>query len=649
MKGDAVRYGPEDDVVTRRITHLAASPGGDAFVYAVDEADLLRNTRSTRLWRQSTDAAKARSSPLTTGHGAQRFPLFSPDGRSIAFVAGGPNGDRLLVVDAAGGRPREVLPSDLALVPSEIFNRGGAASLAWSPDSRSLACLTRTGVAVPGDLSVEGPRLTGDPLATDEITERLRGGPPVRLCVVNLDDGEVRFIGDAERPLGALSFAPDGRAVFAVSRSEGSTGGETLFSLLRFGLDGGVATVVTTFAGASFVPSLSPDGQWFAVAAARGTSHAPSPCLLLLASDGSTTRELSTDDLTTFSDIHWQRDGSSIVAVADAGVERRILRIDVSSGEPKMLPSGGGWIEMMRASADGETVIFVQSSLDDPGDVWVLDPNSDTPRRVTDVNPHLSSFELAHGERYVWHANDGTALEGVILYPPGHQAGQKAPFIIDYHGGPASHVTLGWNGQRQVFAGAGYVVFAPNFRGSTGYGAAFSEALRGDIGGVPYTDSIEGVDQIIADGSIDPERMFAYGHSWGGYMTNWTATQTNRFKAIVSSGSICNLLSVYHTRYSADVWRWRLLGTPSESLEQYLKWSPLLRADDVSVPVLFLNGAEDRTTPPTQGLEMFTALRQRNIRSEHVIFPREGHPTTEPHHQVDRVNRILRWFEQEGA
>ena len=206
-------------------------------------------------------------------------------------------------------------------------------------------------------------------------------------------------------------------------------------------------------------------------------------------------------------------------------------------------------------------------------------------------------------------------------------------------------MTLGWNGQRQVFSCAGYVVFAPNFRGSTGYGAEFSEALRGDIGGVPYTDSIAGVDRLIADNVIDRDRLFAFGHSWGGYMTNWTATQTDRFRAIVSSGSICDLLSVYHTRYSAEVWRWRLLGTPSESLEQYLKWSPLLGASQVSVPVLFLNGAEDRTTPPTQGLEMFTALRQRDIRSEQVIYPREGHVTTEPFHQVDRMTRILKWFE----
>jgi len=236
-----------------------------------------------------------------------------------------------------------------------------------------------------------------------------------------------------------------------------------------------------------------------------------------------------------------------------------------------------------------------------------------------------------------------------VLYPPGFEPGARAPFIIDYHGGPASHITRGWNGQRQIFATAGYVVLAPNFRGGTGYGAAFSEALRGDLGGVPYTDSIDGVDHLLAEHAIDPNRLYAFGHSWGGFMTNWTATQTDRFKAIVSSGSICNLLSVYHTRYSADVWRWRLFGTPSESLDQYLKWSAILQADKVTTPILFLNGAIDRTTPPTQGQEMFTALRQRGIPAEHVLYPREGHPTLEPAHAIDRMHRVLEWFARYGG
>ena len=639
-----MQFGPEDDVSLRRITQLAIAPAGDAIVYTLDEADVVRNVRSTRLWYQSVGDASAR--PLTSGYGSQRFPSFSPDGSHITFVAGGAQGDRLMLVPSErGGRPTEVLPGDLSLVPAEVIGGpGGPPSISWSRDSRFIACLVHVAEPIPGELSVEGPRPSGDPAVTVEITQRSRGGPPVRLCAVDVAEKRVKFIGQAEHPPGALSWSADGQYVYAVSRAPSGACGELHFRLLRYSLSRGDAEEVTRFDGAAFQPVLSPDGARFAIAAARGTTNAPAPCLLVLSADGSTLRELSRDDLTTYSDIHWTEDGSHLLTVGDAGVRRSLLRIDLTSGEATAAPSGDCWIETLACSTSGDRFAFVGSSLDDPGDVWLVRAPGEAPARITHINPQISAYQLARGEQCAWQAADGTQLEGIILYPPDYDAGRPAPLIIDYHGGPASHVTMGWNGQRQVFASAGYLVFAPNFRGSTGYGEAFSTALRGDIGGVPYSDCIAGVDRLIADGIADPEHLFAYGHSWGGYMTNWTATQTNRFKAIVSSGSICDLLSVYHTRYSADVWEWRLLGTPSQSLEQYLRWSPILHVDNVSVPVLLLNGAEDRTTPPTQGLEMFTALRQRGIRSEHVVYPREGHAITEPTHQVDRVQRILRWF-----
>jgi dipeptidyl aminopeptidase/acylaminoacyl peptidase len=526
---------------------------------------------------------------------------------------------------------------------------GGPPSISWSRDSRLIACLVRAAEPIPAELTVEGPRPSGDPAVTIEITQRSRGGPPVRVCAVDVAEGQVHVIGEAERPPGSLTWSPDGRYLYAVRRGPGAACGELHFSLLRYSSTGGDTEEVARFDGAAFQPILSPDGAWFAISATRGTTNAPAPCLLVISADGSVMRELSRDSLTTYSDIQWSADGSHIVAIADAGVRRSLLRIDITSGEATILPIGNCWIETLAYSKSVDALAFVGSSPDHPGDVWFVRSPDGAAQRITQLNPHLSSYQLARGERFAWQAADGTQLEGVVLYPPDYDVSRPMPLILDYHGGPASHVTMGWNGQRQVFASAGYIVFAPNFRGSTGYGETFSIALRGDIGGVPYTDSLAGVDRLIADGIADPERLFAFGHSWGGYMTNWTATQTNRFKGIVSSGSICDLLSVYHTRYSADVWEWRLLGTPSQSQEQYLKWSPILHVDNVSVPVLLLNGAEDRTTPPTQGLEMFTALRQRGIRSEHVVYPREGHAITEPTHQVDRVQRILRWFAEADA
>ena len=243
-----------------------------------------------------------------------------------------------------------------------------------------------------------------------------------------------------------------------------------------------------------------------------------------------------------------------------------------------------------------------------------------------------------------WQAKDGTEIEGLLVLPAGYEEGDRTPLVLDYHGGPSAHVNLGWRGSRQIWASAGYAVLAPNFRGSTGYGEAFSEALRGDIGGQPYLDCLSGVDHLIDEGIADPDRIVIYGHSWGGYKVNWTITQTDRFKAAISSGSVANLFSVFGTRYASDVWEWRLHGTPWESPDLYQRWSPIFQANTVTTPTLFLNGAEDRTTPPTQGHEMFVALRKHDVPAEYVLYPGEGHATLEPAHRVDREQRILNWF-----
>ncbi len=644
-----MRLQPEDEVSLRRIGGLAIAPDGEDIVYAVSEVDLINNRRTTRLWRCATRDGHAR--PLTTGGDNERFPRWSPDGASVAIVSGGADGDRLMIVPGIGGRPRELLGPVAGFVPSDIFGSrpGSTPVFAWAPDSRSIACLLQSGAQVPGDSSVEGPRMVGDPMVAVEITQRLRGGPAVRLVVLDVAERSFKEVGTADRPLSHLTWTPDGTAIYAVTRADARPAGTSDFRLLRFSLDGAEPTIVAAFSGAAFAPTLSPDGRQFAVSAARGTDNAPSPCLLLLPAGGGDQRDLAMDDLTTYSDLTWLPSGAAVMAVADSGIRRHLVTVCTESGAVATLASGESWIEMARTSADGTTIAFVGSRLDDPGDVFVRSATGGTCSRLTDTNPHRTAIDWGTGGGVTWQAEDGSTIEGILILPPGNEPGTPVPLIIDYHGGPASHVTLGWNGQRQVFAAAGYATFAPNFRGGTGYGSAFSEALRGDIGGKPFTDSIAGVDDLIAQGIADPERMFAYGHSWGGYMTNWTATQTNRFRAIVSSGSVSDLISVFHTRYSADVWEWRLRGTPDESPEQYLKWSPIRYADQVRVPILFLNGTADRTTPPTQGLEMFTALRMREIPAEFVLYPREGHVAAEPAHQIDRMKRVLDWFERYRA
>lgn len=644
-----MRLTPEEEVALRRITGLDVAPDGSAICYVIEEAVVATDTINSRLWYADVETSVSR--PLTTGTGNERHPVWSPEGDRIAFVSTVDSIDRLMIVSSAGGRALELLGADAGFLPIDAgpvggYQAGAHSAIAWSPDGTSIACLVRAQDRVTDDYHHEGPRPAGDPAVMTEITERLRGGAPVKLCVLGVESGELQVIAHGDHPYLSVSWSLEGGSLYAVEQSGGDAGHPATFRLLRLFLNGDAAETVEEFEGASFVPAISPDERRIAVSCAGRSYHAPEPGLYEREIGAQERRILSDDDRTFFYGISWSPDGDALVGIADRGVERRLVSIDLETGDISQLTDGSTWIEIARAAQDGETIAVVASTPDDPGDVFLIKRGESEPRRLTDVNPQRASFDIGEWRVVSWEAGDGTEIEGLLILPAGFDPAHPAPLILDYHGGPSTHVNLSWRGRRQIWASAGYAVLAPNFRGSTGYGVDFSEALRGDIGGEPYEDCQSGVDELITAGIADPDRLVIYGQSWGGYKTNWTVTQTDRFKAAVSYASICNLFSVYGTRYSADVWEWRLHGMPWESPDQYLEWSPLFYADRVRTPVLFLNGATDRTTPPTQGLEMFTALRKHDVPAEFVVYPREGHSVLEPRHRVDLEQRMLDWFDR---
>lgn len=631
-------FRPEHEVALRRISGLEMAPDGSSVVYCVEENDPVRNARSTRLWGVPLPGGQA--APLSPGTGDERLPCISPDGQFVAYVSTAGGVDRLMVIPSHGGFPERVLDSERdGFVPGDIY---GGRGFCWAPDSRRIAVLVQQGGAMPGELSVEGPRPTGDPVVQTEITERLRGGPPVRLCILDTVTGEIETIGQADRPLSSLSWSPEGSSVLAATREITGYGHPDAFRIVKFPRPAAEQTQLE-FTGSALTFALAPDGQRLAVSAAANSTNAPSPTLFVTLMAGNDRRYLTGDDLTSFHDVSWTASGRTLYAIADRGVERRIVEIDIDSGTMRDRTGEGLWIERLSTDASGRAIAFAASTPDDPGDVWVLFDDH-APRRLTAINPSAQEYAFGTGQPIAWEASDGKVIEGVLIVPAMLPAHTTVPLVLHYHGGPAYHIGLGWRGQHQLWAAAGFAVLAPNFRGSTGYGSAFSEELRGDIGGKPFTDCLSGVDHVISEGIANPDRLVVYGHSWGGYKTNWTITQTDRFRAAVSSGSVANLLSVYGTRYSADVWEWRLHGTPWESPEQYLRWSPIRYAQHVKTPTLFLNGLDDRTTPPSQGLEMFTALRKHGIAAQYIGYPREGHLISEPAHRIDREHRILEWF-----
>jgi dipeptidyl aminopeptidase/acylaminoacyl peptidase len=341
--------------------------------------------------------------------------------------------------------------------------------------------------------------------------------------------------------------------------------------------------------------------------------------------------------------------------VANLGVHSEIVRIDAANGKTETLTSGQHSIQFWSLTPQAGRMIFQLDEPDRFGDAWILPAAGGKPQRVTTVYDALArDFALPRQAKVEWRGADGTALEGLLFYPVGYQAGQRYPLVVQLHGGPAESDKFGYGpgvivNYVPVLAARGYAVFRPNYRGSTGYGDGF---LRGVVGGyfrhMPQ-DVIAGVDRLIEMGLADADRLALMGWSAGGHLTNRLITLTRRFKAASSTAGAANWTSFYaqtDVRTNRDLW---LGGTPWQAnapFEAFWRESPVSQAAAVTTPTLFVVGENDPRVPMSQSVEMYRALRANGVATRLLVAPREGHQWVELRHQLYKANAELEWFER---
>ena len=253
-------------------------------------------------------------------------------------------------------------------------------------------------------------------------------------------------------------------------------------------------------------------------------------------------------------------------------------------------------------------------------------------------------MQLGTVETVRWTNSDGEPVEGVLTKPVGYREGTAYPFIVNPHGGPTGASLAAFNTAAQFFAGNGYVVLQPNFRGSTNYGQAFVSANIDNWGITDYDDVMTGVDHAIEMGWADPDRLICYGWSYGGYLSAWIVTQTDRFQAVSPGAGLTNLYSMYSTNDIQDYLASFFGGTPWTAADNYREHSPMTYVADVESPVLLMHGGSDTRVPPEQSVEFYRALRDLGKDVTFVRFPREGHGIVEPLHQMDRLRRYAAFF-----
>jgi dipeptidyl aminopeptidase/acylaminoacyl peptidase len=391
----------------------------------------------------------------------------------------------------------------------------------------------------------------------------------------------------------------------------------------------------------------SPDGKWIAYTGNTDPEGGgvSTTYLYLVSAGGGEPKQLTAKSELNIGTPVWSRDGRTIYFSTNVFEAIDVFACDVATGAVKQLTRRGGSTGISEISSDGKVFIGTTGANQQPTELYSSGADLASLKVITDQNAWLRDYALADTEVVKWKSKDGTEVEGLLTKPVGYEAGTKVAFLLNPHGGPTGASINNFSGTVQVLAANGFAVLQPNFRGSTGKGLAFAQANRNNWGKGDYEDCMTGVDAMIASGIADPDRLGAFGWSYGGYMTFWILTQTDRFKAVSPGAGLTNIYSMYSQNDIQRYLRWFYSDkAPWDAQELYWDRSPMKYVKNVKTPTMIMHGQVDTRVPIAQAQEFYRALTEMKVPVEFVVYPRENHGFTEPRHQMDRVRRYVRFF-----
>lgn len=646
----------DDLLAVKGVSDPQVSPDGTLVAYVVSEIDRDANKTNTSLWL--VPVAGGTSKRLTTAPGTNNHPRWSPDGKSIAFVSdrGGSSQVWLLALD--GGEPRQVtkLPIDVS-------------GPIWSPAGDKLAFVAEV---YPG----KTPQETADEdkkksenkskvKAYDQLMIRhwtaWDEGKRSHLFVCDVDTGEARDVirdwkvNVPPAPFGGSSdyaFNGDGSALFFTSEPMEAHATSTNTDIWQVSADGnGARNLTAENKGADAQPSVSPDGRLLAwVSQARGGFEADQWVLNYApVGDQGPIRPIAVSkamDRSVLS-ISWDPSGPNVIAVVDDGGFESVIDFPtLARRAPRPLLQNGTFPSAARTK-DG-TLVVLKNAANKPAEVHKAAPGSIEATPITSHNaPLMEKLDVNPAERFTFSGANGDEVQGWLVKPPGFDASKKYPVVFLIHGGPQGAWHDEWHNRwnYSLFAAPGYCAVAINPRGSTGFGQKFTDEISRDWNGKVYEDLMAGLDHALKTYPfLDSSKMAAAGGSYGGYMVNWIAGHSDRFKCLISHAGIYDLTSMNVT--TEELWfsTWEFGGMPWDTPELHASQSPSTYAKNFKTPTLVIHGALDFRVPDMQGLAMFTALQARGIPSRYVFFPDEGHWILKPANRVAWWNEVHGWL-----
>jgi len=459
---------------------------------------------------------------------------------------------------------------------------------------------------------------------------------------VNLADHSERALTPENFNVADLAWFPDGRslALIATDHPESDRDTERIFQVQTAASDTKSA-MKQLFAPSGPFGNLDVAPSGHAISFVGSREDGPSPHDLWLLPAGMPAAKNLTAvslDRPVFA-YRWTSDGNIVLLAAD-GFTRKLIRFTEAGAREDIATPGS--MPSAFAVSPTDSLAFVGESSIEPQELCYAAAGQQ-PKKFPSFNKSFDEFAATRPEIYKYKSVGGLEIEAAVLKPSNYDGKTKLPLIALIHGGPTGAWESSIDDWGQLLVARGYAIFYPNIRGSVGYGEKFIESNRADWGGADFLDVMAGIDDLIAKGIADPNRLGIGGWSYGGYMSEWAITQTTRFKAAVSGAGMANLISEYGTEQhpSYDEWFW---SVPYEKPTGFLNHSPFVFLKDAKTPTLILQGDADTVDPLGQSQELYRGLKRYGVETELVVYPREPHGIHEEKHLLDRLNRILAWY-----
>ncbi|HTZ33024.1 MAG TPA: S9 family peptidase [Methylomirabilota bacterium] len=645
----------DDLIKLHRVSGAALSPDGKWIAYAVSTPDLEANRSVTNVW--IVNAAGGTPIQMTQG-GRDNSPAWSPDGKTLAFLSARDGNSQVYLLSMDGGDAKKLTQLSTG---ADLFH--------WSPDGKTIAFTSSVYPDCKDDACNEKrdsdkekskvkARIYDHLLYRhwDHWSEGKRSHLFVVPASSNTAPRDLTAGADYDVPpderggAGDFNFSPDSKELCFTAVTDKMEAISTNGDLFLVPVAGGEANRITTQQGFDGNPVYSPDGRYIAYHAQLTPGYEADKWRVMLYDRQSGKNETLSESFDrSATDLAWSPDSKTIYFLAENETLQPIYSMEPRTGAtPKKVVDG--FNAEFSLSADGKTFVATQSSLTLPNEIFTVSADGSGLKQISRVNETiLSQLEMNAPEKFWFDGAGGTKVEAMLIRPPQFSATQKYPVLVLLHGGPQTMWSDDW-GYRwnaQVFSGAGYVTLMINRHGSTGYGQKFTDEITNDWGGKAYEDVMKGIDAALGKYPfLDKSRLAAAGGSYGGYMADWLATHTDRFKAIISHAGVYDKVSMYATE---ELWfeEHDLQGTPWTAAENYKKWSAVTYAGELGkykTPTLVIAGERDYRVPYTQSLEFFNALQRQGVPSKLLIFPDEGHWVLKPQNSQLWYKTFLDWL-----